>query len=222
MNRSSLMNIPAKGETPKDILEGFLGKQGAKGISKSYQRRYFRLTTREELHYYKTDKTPITKSQGFIDLTKVLSVERGSDVMKRSTWIRGDPAATFNYFFDIITDERTYHVAASTEAEQLQWIDAISQAVHALRPLAEGQSPIARFMPKDASESRSERIASTRQSFENQNEAEVTEDDLEAEETVSEEIHLDVEKKFTLEEAMKLLQDTDDLYALPSPSFSPS
>lgn len=113
-------------------LEGYLSKQGG-GISKSFKRRFFRLTSEYELTYYKSEKEAERgKSQGFINLNKVLSVERGSEIQKgRSSW-RGK--ADGNYYFDVVTQERIYHLVAATEEEQLRWMDGISNAVQTLHP----------------------------------------------------------------------------------------
>lgn len=126
------------------MLEGFLAKQGAKGLSKSYQRRFFRLDKPAELHYYKAEKIPQGRSQGFIDLNKVISVKRGSESMpsKRSTWMpRSSDVQGSSYFFDVVTEDRVYHLAASTEPELLRWVDGISSAVRTLHPPSDKLSP---------------------------------------------------------------------------------
>ena len=204
------------------MLEGFLGKQGAKGLSKSYQKRFFRLDKPSELHYYKAEKIPQRKSQGFIDLNKVISVRRGSEAMpsKRSTWMpRSSDMAGNNYFFDIVTEDRVYHLVANTEQEQLRWMDGISSAVRTLHPPTDtlSHSPIAKFVSQDvsiASSNSSPRSSTSSNgpiagSPSQRTPIETKEEEPPTPPTEEEEEIILPEKKCTVENAMQLLCEID-------------
>lgn len=119
-------------------MEGFLEKQGAKGLTKSYKRRYFKLQG-EELHYYKTDKDVARprSSLGFIDLRKVSAISQGSDIpSQRSSFLSTSRTATGSFYFDIKTEDRIYHLAAPTEKDLHKWFKALETAMQTANPSA--------------------------------------------------------------------------------------
>eukprot|EP00026_Physarum_polycephalum_P006481 Phypoly_transcript_06525.p1 GENE.Phypoly_transcript_06525~~Phypoly_transcript_06525.p1 ORF type:complete len:228 (-),score=33.83 Phypoly_transcript_06525:85-768(-) len=99
-------------------LGGWLLKQGPKG-PKLWKSRYFELWNDSELHYGATDQNvnPQT-SLGYIDLRKATSAENDE---KNSTETR--------FAFALRTPDRTYTLAASSDAERTYWILRIGMFV---------------------------------------------------------------------------------------------
>lgn len=104
------------------------------------------------MHYYKTEKEVFKgKSQGFINLKKVTGVEKSTETPQKKV-TKGTEGP---FFFDIITDDRIYHLSASTENEQLRWIDGVKNAVRQINPdfqkpaLVDSVPPIASDSTKD-------------------------------------------------------------------------
>lgn len=97
-----LKKTAAPSAKPDAPLNGYLKKQGKKGLVKGWQRRYFRQNG-NKLHYYMSKEDSVT-SRGYIPLDEV------SDVVKKD-----------KLCFDLVTPERVYNLQAHDELEFEQW-----------------------------------------------------------------------------------------------------
>lgn len=86
------------------ILEGWLKKQGEKGMIKSWKDRYFKQVG-DKLYYYVNDLA--RDSQGYIPLSDVSAVK------------------PTRVGFDLFTPSRIWHLQARTKAEEEKWIHGI-------------------------------------------------------------------------------------------------
>jgi hypothetical protein len=95
-------------------MEGSLKKMGQKGFIKRWRQRYFKEDPESgKIFYYKSknDKVP----QGFIDISSITGVKPRDDNF----------GFLDAYGFEIYTTNRTYQLLASTESEQLTWINGL-------------------------------------------------------------------------------------------------
>ncbi|GAM19252.1 hypothetical protein SAMD00019534_024270 [Acytostelium subglobosum LB1] len=116
----------------KPHLEGWLDKQGEKGLYRSWKTRYFKLAGNlYELHYYEQapadrshslSKVVTQYSLGFIDLRQV----EGTKITD---------AATFTFSIDI--PNRSYILKAKSESDMQYWIQGVDNVLNYHRTLSD-------------------------------------------------------------------------------------
>jgi hypothetical protein len=100
-------------------MEGYLFKQGEKGLVKSWRRRWF-LMDDEKMFYFKDKGEPVV---GFINLNQA-----GTVTVNDRTHARD------GYGFQIETNQRVWYLSAPSVPERESWMKAIQAKLLAAKP----------------------------------------------------------------------------------------
>lgn len=115
-----LMKASAPSLKEKTVLDGFLTKQGGKGIKQCWRKRWFVLTYDKYLYYFKTQQDE--EPTGVINLEDYEEVTPVEDAKRKYR---------FNVHNNNKTTLRVFRLFADNLKESLEWISAIGQVLKA-------------------------------------------------------------------------------------------
>lgn len=95
------------------LLEGFLWKKGAKGLTLGLKRRWFSLSN-NKLYYFKSPEAFPGSELGYIDLRGEFDIEQCTE-------------SDNTCYFRIRTPNRIWHLTAEAEDERKFWIDGLTR-----------------------------------------------------------------------------------------------
>ena len=102
------------------VRQGWLEKRGE--VNTSWKRRYFLLSSTEEGHltlrYFKSEDAARTWSNGG-------AIELFADTEIRPSDLSSDAEAPHAHAFEVVTHERTYHLAAASKDDLHGWLSAL-------------------------------------------------------------------------------------------------
>lgn len=108
-------------QTSADTVEGWLLKQGAKGLRKGFKKRWFSLHA-NRLHYFENKGDPQAKSLGFID---ILAASAVVPAFPTPSSTNSSTKSAGNCEFQVVTPQRVYALVAASEQEMKQWVAAL-------------------------------------------------------------------------------------------------
>jgi len=111
---------PTKKETtrlsiPGAFIEGYLQKQGEKGLVKSWKKRYF-VAKGSKLWYYKQSSSGYDQRAGFIDLTSVTKIEQLTGPKEKNQFLIHTPA-------------RAWYLMGSNEDDVCNWLSGLTTLI---------------------------------------------------------------------------------------------
>ena len=101
------------------IHSGWLTKAGENIKSYGWKKRYFVLSSLQEIRYYKDSGPSKSKGLGTINLTNVIRIAHGEEELYQK----------YPYSIEIITDNRVWVLAANTNKGREVWMEKLQQSI---------------------------------------------------------------------------------------------
>jgi len=124
--------------TTEDVMEGYLWKKGALGLTKGWKRRYFRMSRPNRISYF-ASSAPDNEAINFILLNEHTVVAPTAEVHNY-----GKGKSTFYIRCDYT--HRVYFLEAPTPEDMAAWVFSISQLVQQIKKDKE-QRPTSTALP---------------------------------------------------------------------------
>lgn len=138
LSTTSAQQPPPHHGTSDDVMEGYLWKKGALGLTKGWKRRYFRMSRPNRISYFATS-APDSEPINFILLNEHTVVAPTTEVHNY-----GKGKSTFYIRCDYT--HRVYYLEAPTPEDMAAWVFSISQLVQQIRKDKE-QRPTSTTLP---------------------------------------------------------------------------